>query len=354
MKKYICFFLICFTAGFNISAFAQQKRDFKTELEGVLVEDRLAFDPVLVEDTLTTAFNDPHQYDLEMAATTYDELSERNKGYMSLEELFYVCLRAFRERPDDPWSVCKQQFILPLLTISDELSFIDDAIIEAYDGHAFNQQCTPPAWDMEKLAPNIVCTTGRFESSDPAFEKAMITKFRTEGGCTDIQKDGCHRTCYGVCSGNVGRDGKYRVYNEKLENDWRHKTNTFTRQDAEDYGYDMYTKNKIYLLPDAIRGDVFMALWGTGQPRRSIGLLQQVLGVQQTNKVDDETIMAASNYNNGNLRKKFLKARWQQMKDNGSFSNGWARGFMVYLKNGCHTVSPVPLYRNAQTMAGCK
>lgn len=333
MRKIIFFCLmLCFTVNVNAD-------DYKIGLETALTENRVAFDPVIVEDTLITSFRNPDLYDLQKAAETYDMIAERNNGYVSLEELFYVCLKAFKEQPINPWNACQNAFIIPLALNANDTSFIDDVIVEAYNGHAFDQGCWPPETDMEGLAPNAVCTTGKYEKIDPVFEKAMITKFRTEGGCAYV-KDGNGKTCYGVA-------GKYHpeVYR---------KNPPFSRAEAEDIAYkEFYKKYGIYKLPDAIRGDVFMAFWGTGQAKKSVGLLQEVLGVKQTNVVDDATIQAAANFTDGNLRKKFLKARWNRMKNSDSFSNGWAKAFQVYLKNGCHTVPKKPLDRNAQTMANC-
>jgi hypothetical protein len=333
MRKIIFFCLmICFTT--NVNAY-----DYKPGLENALIENRVAFDPMVVEDTIRASFWNRDLYDMKKAAQTYDMIAARNNGYVSLEELFYVCLKAFKVSPTNPWYACQNTFIIPLAMNANDTSFIDDVIVEAYDGHAFDKWCWAPETDTEGLAPNAICTTGRYEKIDPIFEKAMITKFRTEGGCAYV-KDGNGKTCYGVA-------GRYHpaVY----------RTNPpFTRADAEDIAYnEYYKKHGIYKLPDAIRGDVFMAFWGTGDAEKSVGLLQEILGVEKTNRVNEETIQAAANFTDGNLRKKFLKARWNSMKNSNKFSNGWAKAFQVYLKNGCHTVPKKPLNRNAQTMAEC-
>ena len=335
MRKY---FFILYGLFICCNGYAAAPHNYKADLENILEEERIAFDSMVVEDTIKNNMHSNY-YDVETAANTYDMLAEKNNGYFSLTELFYVCLQSFIDKPINAWNACKRDFIVPLLMESDELSFIDDVIVEAYDGHSFNQPCRPPETEPAKggLVRNAICTTGYYEDIDPAFEKAMITKFRTEGGCAYVN-DGNGKTCYGVAG---------RVHPEVYRKD-------FSRADAERIGYThYYTKYNIDKLPDAIRGDVFMAVWGTGSASRSIKLLQKVMGIYQSGEIDEETISAAENYA-GNLRKEFLKARWNNMKHNGNFSNGWAKAFIVYLKNGCHTVPSIPLERNEETVAECK
>ena len=55
---------------------------------------------------------------------------------------------------------------------------------------------------------NQILTSGQYETVSPAFEKALITVFRKEGGCGTIKNDPCGYTCYGIgssskCSGVV-------------------------------------------------------------------------------------------------------------------------------------------------------
>ena len=326
--------LMCF--GFQTYA-----KDYKPALQAELnsEEARITFDSFVVEDTIQTSFSDPRWFDRRKAAATYDKFAKENNGALSLSELFYVCLSAYNISQGVTWEDCKSIFILPLLKNADELSFIDEEVEEVYNGNIHGMPCTPSETFDSKEIPNMICTTGKHADSDPAFEKAMTTKFRTEGGCKNVG-DGNGITCYGV-------GGKYHpeVYR---------KNPPFTRAEAEEIAYrDYYTKYNIQRLPDAIRGDVFMALWGSGKAKSSIGLLQQVLGINQTNKIDDETLSAARNYK-GNLRKAFLKARWKKMQDNDGFSNGWAKAFIAYLKNGCHTVPKQPLYRTKETTDLCE
>ena len=190
-----------------------------------------------------------------------------------------------------------------------------------YDGTKIGQACTPPSESAGNFSGAIL-TTGRY-AAYPAFEKAMITKFRTEGGCVDHPADSGGYTCYGVSS-------KYFPQVRKPG---------FSRADAEDIAFNNYYKKyNLDRLPDAISGDVFMAMWGMGRDK-SIGLLQQILGVPKTNIVDDATVDAAINYK-GNLRSEFLDAREKLFKSGQrEFQQGWLNALDVYRANGCHTVA---------------
>ncbi|MBP9999640.1 MAG: hypothetical protein KBT14_03015 [Proteobacteria bacterium] len=192
-----------------------------------------------------------------------------------------------------------------------------------YDGTKIGGACTKPSSSAGKFT-NEILTTGRYASISPAFEKAMITKFRTEGGCVNNPADKCGYTCFGVCA----------TYFPQV------KKKGFSRADAEDIAYNSFwKKHNLDKLPDAISGDVFMALWGTGSKPASIGLLQKILGVPQTSVVDKATIEAAKNYQ-GDLRTKFLNARGEKFKHGQSeFSRGWLNSLQVYRANGCHTIS---------------
>ena len=192
-----------------------------------------------------------------------------------------------------------------------------------YDGTRIGQNCTPPSKTAGGFSSEIY-TSGRYRSH-PAFEKAMITKFRTEGECSDektTRLDKCGYTCFGVCS---------KYFPQAAEQG-------FSRADAEDIAWNsFYKKYKIDKLPDAISGDVFMALWGTGSKNHSIGLLQRILGVKDTGYVNEETIEAAKNYK-GDLRGIFLKHRENSFrKGQKEFRNGWLNALEVYRANGCHT-----------------
>ncbi len=192
-----------------------------------------------------------------------------------------------------------------------------------YDGTKIGGKCTKPSASGGTFKSDIL-TTGRYASISPAFEKAMITKFRTEGGCASHPEDRCGYTCFGVCA----------KYFPQVRNPG------FSRAHAEDIAYNSFwKKHNIDKLPDAISGDVFMALWGTGSRPASIGLLQKILGVQQTNVIDAQTINAAKNYK-GDLRTEFLNARGERFsRGQAAFRRGWLNGLQLYRANGCHTIA---------------
>lgn len=346
--KFFAFFVLGLVTWCGSVYAAKKRTDYRPRVEKALEDDspRIFFEPELVEPILAMAYAVNPEYNFKHAARVYDQISASNDGEMALDDLFFVCMIAHQiprqdmfdiEKRREMWPICVQEFIRPLLSTAQETAILDDNLTELYDGTIQDQPCTPSEKDDTRSVLNMLCTSGK-HSFDPAFEKAMDTKFRTEGGCADVG-DGNGITCYGLSS---------RWNKEVLEPG-------FSRAMAEDIAYKRYYKNyNIDKLPDAIRGDVFMALWGTGSAKASIGLLQNVLDVPRTNKVDEATITAARNYNGRNLRKQFLKARWTRMKTNGTFSNGWAKAFLIYLKNGCHTVTSDPLERNAQTVAECK
>ena len=192
-----------------------------------------------------------------------------------------------------------------------------------YDGTKIGNTCTPPSSSGGTFKSDIL-TTGRYASVSPAFEKAMITKFRTEGGCGFHPADKCGYTCFGVCA----------TYFPQV------KKTGFSRADAEDIAYNSFWKKyNIDKLPDAISGDVFMALWGTGSKPASIGLLQKILGIQQTNVIDDATVAAAKNYH-GDLRTQYLNARGERFSHGQQvFRRGWLNALNLYRANGCHTIA---------------
>ena len=350
MKKHIILIFSLIVCLIHFDVYGGNRPDYKGKLEKELTI--IFFSPELAERCFLKLYSRNREvFDVEYGAQIYNNMVQKNGGYMSVDDLFFICKSTAKkwlgkDKKQDfqkHWKkyvldACKYDFILPLVDMTEEELFIDEALIEVYDGTAFDKKCTEPAYaEQNEGAINMVCTTGEHRDSDPAFEKAMITKFRLEGGCKDVH-DGNGLTCFGVAS----------AYYPQV------KEPTFTRADAEDIAYtDFYTKHNINKLPDAIRGDVFMALWGTGKTWKSIGLLQDILGVRKTNTVDTATIKAAQNYK-GNLRKRFLKARWENMKDDGRFSDGWAKAFLTYLKNGCHSRTETPLLRTKETMDECK
>jgi lysozyme family protein len=191
-----------------------------------------------------------------------------------------------------------------------------------YDGSKIGRACTPPSTSGGTFT-NKILTTGRYKKY-PAFEKAMITKFRTEGTCGELPGDAGGYTCYGVSS---------KFFPQV-------KNKNFSRADAEDIAYNSFWhKHKIDKLPDAISGDVFMALWGTGSTKESIGVLQRLLGVEQTKVVDAATINAAKNYQ-GDLRTQYLNEGEKFFKRaNPTFRQGWLNALKLYRANGCHTIA---------------
>ncbi len=193
-----------------------------------------------------------------------------------------------------------------------------------YDGTKIGMACTPPSSSGGTFKSDIL-TTGRYASVSPAFEKAMITKFRTEGGCGEHPDDPGGYTCFGVSS----------KFFPTVKNPG------FSRADAEDIAYNSFwKKHNIDKLPDAISGDVFMALWGTGSKKNSIGLLQEILGLKNTGVIDDATISAAKNYTGSDLRTRFLDRREAQFRQgNKTFRRGWLNGLNLYRANGCHTIA---------------
>ena len=193
-----------------------------------------------------------------------------------------------------------------------------------YDGTIIGGPCTPPS---QNTGPSNytkdILTTGRY-ANYPAFEKALITKFRIEGNISDDPDDAGGYTRYGVSA----------KYHPEAKNP------NFSRADAEDIAFrDYYKKYNVDKLPDDISGEVFMAVWGMGA-KRGIGLLQNILGVKNTGIVDAETINAAKNYK-GNLRKEFLDERGKRfLKANTKIRKGLLRGLELYRANGCRTITP--------------
>jgi lysozyme family protein len=266
---------------------------------------------------------------IDRAVKVYDKIAKKNNGKMSVSALFVVCMAAYDKKKSemlDPqvqnamWPVCIQEFIRPLVDLIKDTDVYDVVIQEVYDGTRFNESCTASV-RVENVA-NIICASGNY-SFDPAFEKAMITKFRLEGGCADVG-DGNGITCFGVGE----------KYHPEANNC------SFSRVDAEKIAYDQYYKNfNLDLLPDAIRGDIYMAIWGTGDAKRSIQWLQRILGVTADGLVGPVTVNAARNYK-GNLRKQYLKRRYAHLKSLEGFpryGNGWSKAVYTYLKNGCHS-----------------
>jgi len=194
-----------------------------------------------------------------------------------------------------------------------------------YDGRIYGGMCTLPA--QSRNFSNQYYTTGKYAVSDAAFDKAMNTVFRAEGGLANHKNDSGGLTKYGVAQNyNPGVDVK-----------------NITRADAENIAYTRYYKKYgIDKLPDAIRGDVFQVGWGTG-PKVAVKQFQGILGVPKTGTVNHATVAAAQNYK-GDLRGKFLESHKQYLQgiverkpDQKVFQRGWMNRVELMRDSGCHS-----------------
>lgn len=197
---------------------------------------------------------------------------------------------------------------------------------------AHNGPCTKP--QHSDHFPNKILTSGTYKQSDPAFEKAMITTFRTEGECVNNPSDSGGYTCYGISQNN----------NPEID------VKSITRADAERIAHNKYyLQYGFNLLPDYIRGDVFMLGWGVG-PITSIHYFCKVLGIPARDKIDATVVAAAENYN-GDLHNDFLDAQQQlyteisKQGNNKIFLKGWMRSIQLRRENGCHSPTPTPILR---------
>lgn len=182
---------------------------------------------------------------------------------------------------------------------------------------------------------NTVLTSGQYEHVSPAFEKALITLFRKEGGCGTIPNDPCGYTCYGLGSGP-------QCMNMDVSK--------LTRKDAETVYYDRFwNKYHFERLPDVISGELFMSAAGAGVCT-SIQQFRQFLGLNKNCKIDDDLVAAVKNYNGDilndwlDVRKQFLTNVAQRRYAN-SVLTGWLNGIEFRRENGCHVVPTEPLYR---------
>ncbi|MDE6477999.1 MAG: hypothetical protein K2L94_01995, partial [Alphaproteobacteria bacterium] len=192
--------------------------------------------------------------------------------------------------------------------------------------------CTPPARSNWWI--NRILTSGKYETIDPAFEKAMITIFRKEGDCGNDPDDRGGYTCYGISS----------VFNPDVD------MKTLTRSRVEDIAYTRYYTNAgIDRLPDSIRGDVLQAGWGSGVTT-GINKFRGMFNLKQNGKVDAELIAAAENYD-GDLHNDFLDVlqdfyvQVSKRGNNKKFLKGWMNGIQLFRENGCHVEPQQPLYR---------
>lgn len=193
--------------------------------------------------------------------------------------------------------------------------------------------CTMP--QHSDIFTNKILTTGNYRISDPAFEKAMITTFRAEGGCVNDPNDSGGYTCYGISQNN----------NPDID------VKNITRADAENIAYNKYYKQYgIHLLPDHIRGDVFMMSWGAG-PITAIRRFCKFLGIAERNTIDAEVVAAAENYN-GDLHNDFLDNQKEfyvdisKINNNHIYLKGWMNRLRLKRENGCHSETTNPIRRN--------
>lgn len=184
---------------------------------------------------------------------------------------------------------------------------------------------------------NQILTSGVYERVSPAFEKALITLFRKEGTCGIIEGDPCGYTCYGIGQNCLGKDLGINVRN-------------LTRPQAEKIYYDRFwQKYNIGMLPDAISGDLFLAMMASG-PCTGIQQFRKFLGLSQICQIDDSVVVAVQNYN-GDIHQSWLNVRKQFLvqvaarKYNNRVLNGWMRGIKLKRENGCHVIPLAPLYR---------
>ena len=188
--------------------------------------------------------------------------------------------------------------------------------------------CYPAVKDKHFV--NKILTTGKYEQISPAFEKALITVFRKEGGCGIIKNDTGGYTCFGITS---------RYYPQV-------KNPGFSRADAEEIYYNNYWKNHhIYRLPDVISGDIFLAGIGSG-PQSAIKQFSNFLGIKSTPYINEEMINAVNNYN-GDIHNRWLDYRAKYLEKvtrdtyNGTVAQGYRNAIILKRKNGCH-VRPEP------------
>lgn len=188
--------------------------------------------------------------------------------------------------------------------------------------------------DHDNNFVNKILTTGKYENTNPALEKGLITVFRKEGRCGTIKNDPCGYTCYGIgssskCTGIV----------------------VHSRAEAEDVYYDRYWKKyNIDKLPDVISTDIFLAGMASG-PITALSQFRRFLGLpDKKSSVDYEMINAVKNYP-GDIHKDWMDLRDKFLQDvarkryEGSLSRGYKNAIEIKRKNGCHVRPQNPLYR---------
>lgn len=200
------------------------------------------------------------------------------------------------------------------------------------NNYVTGQACYPA--DSDTHFQNIIFTSGRYESISPAFEKGLITVFRKEGECGTIANDPCGYTCYGIGSKCNNVD-----------------VTKITRADAEDIYYNNYWyNNRLYVLPDVISTDVFLAVMASG-PQTAIRQFRTFLGLPSNGGIDNSVIDAVKNYR-GDIHNDWMNVRDKFLQDvaerryKGAISKGYKNAIELKRKNGCHVRPQYPLYRN--------
>jgi len=232
--------------------------------------------------------------------------------------------------PDTPQTTT-QPSITPYMSMS-----LTPANVARYGLKTHNGGCTPP--ERSDWWRNNIQTTGRYEKTDHAFEKFMITAFRKEGDCGQIPGDPGGYTCFGCASRGLctGIDMK-----------------DITRGKVEDLAYkNMYRAYHVDRLPDAFRGYAMWGIWGSG-PKLGIKLFQSALNAPKTGKIDDATIAAAENYR-GDFAAVYTYAQEQLYRNiaakNAAYQqhgvlNGWLKTLPLLQSSGCHVIPQNPIYR---------
>ena len=198
----------------------------------------------------------------------------------------------------------------------------------------YGQKCTPSAYSDNFV--NKILTSGRYETIDPAFEKAMVQIFRMEGECGNHPADSGGYTCYGFAQN----------YNPDID------VRQLTRPGAEDRTYTrIYQANGIDKLPDSIRGDVLRGSFGSGL--YGVQQLQKVLNLPQTKRgiITDEIAQAARDYD-GDLHnaywdsmQQYYQGIVQRKPSQKVFLKGWMNGVKLMRENGCNVEPARPLTR---------
>lgn len=211
---------------------------------------------------------------------------------------------------------------------------LTDENVAKYNLKTFNGGCTPS--ERSDWWSNKIRTSSKYETTDAAFEKFMVTAFRKEGGCAELANDTGGYTCYGCASNGLCRGVDMR---------------TITRAKVENLAYNnLYKKYHVHRLPDAFRGYAMWGMWGSG-PITGIHLFQTVLGVPHSNKIDNATVDAAKNYR-GDFGAAYTQAHEKFYRNivakNGKkrgFLRGWLNSLALLKPSGCHVVPKHPIKR---------